>query len=333
VTEPVTHRPGNRCASGGDAVEQRTETGSGGSPSGGLHADIRRALTMSPEHRSTVVDGCVIRWLAWGEPRGPAVLFVHGGAAHSWWWSFTAPLLADRHRVLAIDLSGHGDSGRRERYSFTTWAAEINAVLDVESSTDPVLVGHSMGGIVATVAAVHRQGPLAGLVLVDAPLSNAHISNFDGEHGTLGRTRTYRTKDEAVARFRPLPPQPVTSDELVAHIARHSVRRTPDGQWTWKFDPSAFTRIQPDRPAELWSLIHRLTCPVGAIVAERSTVVIPQDRARLTGPQDGSHPRIACQLLDGNHHVMLDRPVELVQALRALLDEWSDGATDEGGTA
>src|SRR5690606_7545401 len=127
VTEPVTHRPGNRCASGGDAVEQRTETGSGGSPSGGLHADIRRALTMSPEHRSTVVDGCVIRWLAWGEPRGPAVLFVHGGAAHSWWWSFTAPLLADRHRVLAIDLSGHGDSGRRERYSFTTWAAEINA--------------------------------------------------------------------------------------------------------------------------------------------------------------------------------------------------------------
>ena len=59
---------------------------------------------------------------------GRGIVLVHGGAAHSRWWDHIGPLLAADRRVVAIDLSGHGDSGRRESYSFDAWAGEMLAV-------------------------------------------------------------------------------------------------------------------------------------------------------------------------------------------------------------
>ena len=50
-------------------------------------------------------------------------MLVHGGAAHSRWWDHIGPLLADGRLVVAIDLSGHGDSARRESYSLDQMGA------------------------------------------------------------------------------------------------------------------------------------------------------------------------------------------------------------------
>ena len=83
-----------------------------------LPGPVAEALTRQPDKGSTRVAGCDISWLSWGDPDRQPLVFLHGGAAHAWWWSFTAPLLADTHRVVAVDLSGHGDSGRRDEYRF-----------------------------------------------------------------------------------------------------------------------------------------------------------------------------------------------------------------------
>ena len=72
-----------------------------------------RALASAPERRDVGVDGGRVHYRAWGEPGRPGLVLVHGGAAHSGWWDHVAPLLGT-HRVVAPDLSGHGDSGRRE---------------------------------------------------------------------------------------------------------------------------------------------------------------------------------------------------------------------------
>lgn len=295
----------------------------------GLPADLACALATVPVRDSTTVDGCEVAWLAWGRATNPPVLFVHGGAAHSWWWSFTAPLLADQYYVLAMDLSGHGDSGHRERYSFDQWATEIDAVLATVTATGvepPVVVAHSMGGLVAASTAARGRSRLGELVIVDAPLSNARDTNFGDESRLLGRRRHYPTEQDAVERFRPLPRQPVMSDELVAHIARHSVRFDPrGGGWTWKFDPVAFANHPPDRPAELWSLLRRIDCPLGVVVAERSPVVIDADRMRLRQGQlaDGGRGGLEFRVVDGGHHLMLDRPVELIATIRELLTKWN----------
>src|SRR2546429_7805098 len=80
------------------------------------------ALDAAVREGTTTVDGASIAYRAWGNPDGRSIVLVHGGAAHSRWWDHIAPMLTDGWRVVAIDLSGHGDSDRRDRHSPRTWA-------------------------------------------------------------------------------------------------------------------------------------------------------------------------------------------------------------------
>src|SRR6266702_4103733 len=85
------------------------------------------ALEASVETGSVTVDGTPISYRAFGGRRDSGIVLVHGGAAHARWWDHIAPLLAERARVVAIDLSGHGDSGRRDVYTLDCWADEVLA--------------------------------------------------------------------------------------------------------------------------------------------------------------------------------------------------------------
>src|SRR5215218_11469332 len=114
-----------------------------------------QALAQEPEHRDAVVAGARVAHRVWGPVGAPGVVLVHGGAAHSGWWDHVAPLLTG-HRVVALDLTGHGDSDRRASYPMHHWADEVVAVADAAGLARPVVVGHSMGGWVAvTTGAQH----------------------------------------------------------------------------------------------------------------------------------------------------------------------------------
>src|SRR6516162_6627570 len=109
------------------------------------------ALAAPVAQRTTTVEGVSIAYREWGAERGgPAergIVLVHGGAAHSRWWDHIGPLVADGRRVVAIDLSGHGDSGRRGSYSLDGWAREVLAVAEDAgiAAVPPTVIGHSMG--------------------------------------------------------------------------------------------------------------------------------------------------------------------------------------------
>ena len=108
---------------------------------------FRHATAMEPEIHAVTVAGAAINYLAWGEQDRPGLVFVHGGAANAHWWSYLVPLFADEYRVVALDLSGHGDSDHRvgEQYKLATWTDEVVAVAaDAGFSGKPVVIGHSM---------------------------------------------------------------------------------------------------------------------------------------------------------------------------------------------
>src|SRR5947207_4958124 len=86
---------------------------------------FKRAIATPYAEHTITVDGCPLRYLAWGDPGNPGLVLVHGGAAHAHWWSFLAPLLLQHYSVIAVDLTGHGDSGRRDAYPRRTWAEEV----------------------------------------------------------------------------------------------------------------------------------------------------------------------------------------------------------------
>src|SRR6202034_4458373 len=130
-----------------------------------------QALSVPVTERMTVLDSVPIAYRMWGSsPNGRGIVLVHGGAAHSRWWDHIGPLLAADRSVIAVDLSGHGDSGRRESYTFDAWAGEVLAVAADAGLVSPVVIGHSMGGVVALRLASLFGSSIEGAVVIDSPL-------------------------------------------------------------------------------------------------------------------------------------------------------------------
>lgn len=272
------------------------------------------ALATQPELGSALAGGTEISYRAWGTPSGSGLILVHGGAAHARWWDHIAPLLTSGRRVLAVDLSGHGDSGRRAAYSLDGWAEEVMAVAAAGGITgQPIVIGHSMGGFVALRAAGLFGTQLEGIVVIDSPVQDLTPEDRAArQQRAFGPLRVYPTREAAVARFRPIPDQsalPYVRD----HVAETSIRPV-EGGWSWKFDPAVFGRAQGTP-----QLLRQLDCRVALFHAEHG-IVPPQTSELMYDSLGQLAPLI--EIPAAGHHVMLDQPIALVAALRTLLADW-----------
>src|SRR5262249_22120773 len=95
------------------------------------------------------VGGLRLSCIDYGGEGNPPVLLMHGAAAHSRWWDFTAPALTGRCHVLALDRRGHGDSqwAGPGQYEIEDYTADLDAVIGNWEFGSPILVGHSGGGL------------------------------------------------------------------------------------------------------------------------------------------------------------------------------------------
>jgi pimeloyl-ACP methyl ester carboxylesterase len=286
------------------------------------------ALAQVPQRSAQRVQGANIETLAWGEPGRPGLLLLHGKMAHAQWWSFIAPFFAAQYRVVALSFGGMGGSDWREAYSAQTMADEAIAVAQALSLFDapapPLLVGHSFGGFVSLLCAQQHGRRLAGAVTLDTPLMSREQRAARTRPGLRGfaprPTRRYPTLEAALARFRFAPEQPCENLFIADHIARTSLERisAPDGSdaWTWRFDP----KVAPIGPGDAARALTEAACPVAIGWGSDSSLVTPavaQYMCELAGPDA---PRI--EIPAARHHVMVDQPLALVSALRALLQAW-----------
>ena len=280
------------------------------------------ALATEPERARIGVEGTPVAYRAWGQPGGPGIVLVHGGAAHSRWWDHIAPLMTAGRRVAALDLSGHGDSGRRETYSLDAWAREVLAVAAAAGITaPPTVIGHSMGGFVTLRLASLYGSRIAGAVIIDSPIRDLTPEEQAArEHRAFGPLRIYPTRAAAIARFHPVPDQP-TLGYITRHIAETSVHEV-EGGWTWKFDPRIF-----GRPQFGTALLTRLDCRVALFRAEhgimsRQMSEVMYDRLGRVAP--------LIEIPVAGHHVMLDQPIALIAVLRTLLSDWDHSLPPAG---
>jgi pimeloyl-ACP methyl ester carboxylesterase len=289
---------------------------------------FRASLATPHERAEVVVEAARIRYLAWGPREAPTLVLVHGGAAHAHWWSPLAPLFADGFRVLAIDLSGHGDSDRRDVYSVSQWSDEVMAVAaHGGGSGRPVVVGHSMGGMVTIATAARHGASLEGAVVIDAPVHRPDPETMEGVSGGMFRApKVYPSLAEAVGHFHLVPPQPCENTWLVDHVAHHSLHEVAGGV-TWKFDPRIFTsREGANRPSDFGPLLAAAACRVAIINGAQSAIVDADIRAYMAELLADSPAAVAgvpfVEIPEARHHVLLDQPLALVTALRAVFATW-----------
>jgi pimeloyl-ACP methyl ester carboxylesterase len=119
--------------------------------------------------RAIVVAGVRLAYDVTGDPAAPPMVLLHALGDTRADWAPVLDRFARRYRVYAVDLRGHGDSDRPGTYSFPAMAADVVGLLDGLALAGVLLVGHSMGGVVAYRVALARPELVARLVVEDVP--------------------------------------------------------------------------------------------------------------------------------------------------------------------
>ncbi|HZZ34285.1 MAG TPA: alpha/beta hydrolase [Caulobacteraceae bacterium] len=310
------------------------------------------ALARAPERRMIPVEGANIELLTWGEVGKPGLIFVHGNSAHADWWSFIAPFFADDYRVAAVSLSGMGASDWRETYTFEGFATEIfecaKAAGLYEAAEKPIYLGHSFGGSQVFYSGARHPERMKAALLIDTgfggpptaeqmqawreqAIKEGRIEEVNRMGGMAHRSkpnRVYATMEEALTRFRFMPPQVPGNLFVADYIARHSLKRAPmpDGSgegWTWRFDPFLWGKLNREGMAEAPTTG---LAPMAHIYGDQSNII--KRHHQMPGGGRDMIPPGTPQIVipDSEHHIMVDQPLALVAAIRALLACWPSPA-------
>ncbi|WP_455243902.1 alpha/beta fold hydrolase [Petrachloros mirabilis] len=112
-------------------------------------------------------DGVSISYEVFGSGE-PTLVFVHGWSCDARYWRAQLPHFSKNHRVVTLDLAGHGHSGMtRKRYTMAAFGKDVRAVTETTDSHSVILIGHSMGGSVIAEAARLMPNRIVGLIGID----------------------------------------------------------------------------------------------------------------------------------------------------------------------
>jgi 3-oxoadipate enol-lactonase len=108
-----------------------------------------------------------LAYRTWGRPGAPPVVLLHSLGDESSDWNEVAAALADSYRLYAVDLRGHGNSDWPGEYAAELLAGDVAGFLEALGLAQVMLVGHSLGGVVAYLLASRYPDRVTRLVLED----------------------------------------------------------------------------------------------------------------------------------------------------------------------
>jgi esterase len=241
---------------------------------------------------------------------GPPVVILHGvfGSARN--WSTIAKHLAAKHRVLAIDLRNHGDSPHAPSMTYAEMAADVLALIEARRLDAPALIGHSMGGKVAMLAALLHPELIARLVVVDvAPVTyRATLRAYAEAMAAVkleGRARRAEVDGQLAAAI----PEPGIRAFLLQNLV------SEPGGFRWRLNLDAIIRAM-DEISSFPELDGVYTGPTLFIRGERSNYVT----AAHTGRIRALFPRAKIVTVAGaGHWVHAEQPGPFLAAIEAFL--------------
>jgi pimeloyl-ACP methyl ester carboxylesterase len=257
-----------------------------------------------------VVDLDDVRLFYTDEGSGPPVLLVHGWSCDSHDWSWQIPALTADHRVLAVDLRGHGRSSvPADGYEPRVFARDLAGLLE-RLDVGPVLaVGHSLGGAVVTTLAVEHPELVAAVVAVDPAYG------IEAEMLPMIEMLTTAMADDALGAAAAMFAMFYT-DETPAHLRTWHLRRLLGDPPHVIHAVIANLYMGPDawtaRP-EADAYVARRACPSFAVYADEARAAC--DRTAITEPG-------RVEVWEGAGHFMhQERPEQFNETLRRWIAE------------
>ena len=252
--------------------------------------------------------------LSW-EGDGPPLLLLHGMAGNAHWWEGVAARMTDSFQPVALDFQGHSDSGWRQDgvYDAGLFAENIETARQALGLARMALAAHSMGARIALDYAARFPERVSALIVIDflPELLGYEERSPRFERVRKRRQPSYSDPEVMLERFHLEPPGTLLDAGVLREFARHCLRKTEKG-WSWKFDWRAFlTKYEP-----VWPLLPKITVPTLIVRGEHSTVLPRPAYDRLLKGLPGSK---GADIARSFHHVPLDCPSELAEAMKTFL--------------
>lgn len=270
--------------------------------------------TTGPEELSVEIPGLRLAALAWGPPDGEPVLALHGWLDNAASFSRLAPRL-DGRRVVALDFPGHGHSDHRPpgaRYHFIDYVADALDAIAALGWERCSILGHSLGGAVASVLAGAVPERVERLVLVEAlgPLP-AREGEAPGQLARAWqglravahkRLPVYADREAALeARVRATG----MSRAAARPIIERGLRRVEEG-FTWRTDPRlTVPSLQRLAESQVREYLSAIEAPVLLVAAGRENEAMD---ARTLRERVRCVRSLELCTLGGGHHLHLDDP-------------------------
>jgi len=273
-------------------------------------------------------EGVKIRFKEMGQ--GRPVVFIHGFGASLDTWRYITDSLKVDHRLVLLDLKGHGFSDRPpdEKYSLKEHADIVLGLIHHLGLKDVVLVGHSLGSIVAVVAALQasesRDLNITGLVVIDGALNPEYVPVFLhllrvpvlGWLSVKLTTAPFRTR---LMLRRAFYDDSKITDDLVELYAKY--QRIPGTEHAMI---ATARQMVPENFTLLKEKLAALTIPVLNIWGEQDVIV------KRPGAESVCKILPRCRLVavaDSGHIPQEEAPAKVIPLFREFLDQLPHGAS------
>lgn len=247
------------------------------------------------------------------EGRGDAVVVLHGLMGSCENWRGVRAALADRFRMVCLDLPNHGRSPCAARFDLRSIGDDVAETMSALDMDRAVVLGHSLGGKVAMQMASDHRDRLNGVVVVDISpraIQPVHLFILRAcEQLDLAAAERRSDLDEALSRW---VPQRTTRDFLLKNVVRDA-----EGRFAWRVPLRALIdnyRTVSDAPP----LVAPYEGPSLFVAGELSPFRLMADEALIRG----WFPAAAfTQIAGAGHLVHVDQPEAFVQRVGEFLEQ------------
>ena len=241
--------------------------------------------------------------------QGKPIIILHGLFGSSDNWLTQAKLLAPHYKIFSVDQRNHGQSPHSDDFDYASMVGDLNEFIQDQKISDPVIIGHSMGGKTAMNFALAHPDEISKLIVVDISPRVYNLEHYTIVEGLkaipIDKLSSRNEADDVLSQFVPEPD--------VRQFLLKNLQRKNTGGFSWKINLPVIANKLSNVGVDL-QFSGQYDKPTLFIRGAKSKYVRDEDWERITE----IFPTAQLETMNTGHWVQAEKPQEFAE----LVMQW-----------